>query len=226
MTAGDSGWRRPRRVCVVVDNPSWVLPYAEEVVATAADGGDQAVLVRDYSAIPEGDVAFFLGCLSIAGPDVLARNRFNLVVHASDLPKGRGFSPLTWQVLEGKSRIPVCLLAAAEAADAGEVFYRDEFRLAGTELLHEMHVLLGGMSRDLCLRFLAESQPPRGTLQEGEPSWYPRRRPADSRLDPARSIAEQFDLLRVVDNVKYPAWFELRGRRYRLAIEPLDGEGS
>ncbi len=42
--------------------------------------------------------AFFLGCSKIAGPDVLNRNKYNLVVHESALPKGKGFAPVAWQI--------------------------------------------------------------------------------------------------------------------------------
>jgi methionyl-tRNA formyltransferase len=41
----------------------------------------------------------------------------------------------------------------------------------------------------------------------------------DSRLDPMKSIAEQFNLLRVVDNSRYPAFFDLDGFRYIVKIE-------
>jgi methionyl-tRNA formyltransferase len=60
---------------------------------------------------------------------------------------------------------------------------------------------------------------PSGLPQAGEPTWYARRRAADSRLDPDRTLAQQFDLLRVVDNDRYPAFFDLRGHRYRLRID-------
>jgi methionyl-tRNA formyltransferase len=39
-------------------------------------------------------------------------------------------------------------------------------------------------------------------------------------LDQQRSLAEQFELLRVVDNVRYPAFFHWRGRRYELQVRP------
>ena len=55
--------------------------------------------------------------------------------------------------------------------------------------------------------------------QYGEASHYPRRRPADSRLDPELSLAEQFNLLRVVDNERYPAFFQWRGRSYILNLQ-------
>ncbi len=216
-------WRQPRRVSVLVDNPSWVLPYAETLVAELSHLGDRAQLCRDHDDIGGGDVAFFLGCIRIAPPELLGRHRRNLVVHESDLPKGRGMSPLTWQVLEGRDDIPVCLLEAIDGeVDSGNVVYRDSLHFEGHELIDEMREALGRMTIELCLRFMAEPTPPPGEPQRGEPTYYARRRPEDSALDPHRTIAEQFDLLRVVDNARYPAFFDFAGRRYRITIEALD----
>lgn len=220
-------WRRPRRIAVVVDNPSWVLPWAERLVAEAEAAGDEARLLRDNAEVQDGTaVAFYLGCVRITPPAVLARARRNLVVHASDLPRGRGFSPLTWQIIAGVNRIPVCLLDAAESVDAGPVIYRDWIAYRGDELIDELRGPMGEMHVTLCRRFLEASLPPTGEPQQGEPSIYPRRRPIDSRLDPTKPLAEQFDLLRTVDNDKYPAWFELRGQRYALKIEKLGESGG
>jgi methionyl-tRNA formyltransferase len=216
-----SWWQKPRRISVIVDNPSWVIPYAERLVSELREDGDDARFVREYDEVAEGSVAIYLSCIRIAPPQVTGRNRRNLVVHASDLPKGRGFSPLTWQILEGKNRIPICLLEAVDSVDAGAVVYRDWIEYEGHELSEELRDPIGRKSVELCRRFLAAPCPPEGVPQSGEPTIYPRRRPADSRLDPARSIADQFELLRVVDNERYPAWFEYRGHRYKLAIEKI-----
>ena len=56
--------------------------------------------------------------------------------------------------------------------------------------------------------------------QIGAESCYGRRRPEDSRMDPARPLQEQFPLLQVVDNEAYPAFFEWKGRRFRIRVEP------
>ena len=40
------GWERPRRVAVLVDNDSWILPYAERLVREVGQAGDAAQLVR------------------------------------------------------------------------------------------------------------------------------------------------------------------------------------
>lgn len=226
MTTISEWWRKPRHVSVVVDNPSWVLPFAEDLVAGIDAAGDRAVLCRDHDAITDGGVAFYLGCVKITPPAVLARNRKNIVVHASDLPKGKGFSPLTWQIIEGRNDIPVCLLEAVDDVDAGPVVYRDWVHYEGHELIGELREVLGRAQVGLCLRYLAEPEPPVGQPQSGEGTIYGRRRPEDSRLDPDRPIAEQFDLLRTVDNLKYPAFFDLRGHRFRIAIEKMDEDES
>ena len=57
--------------------------------------------------------------------------------------------------------------------------------------------------------------------QHGEASHYRRSRPADSSLDQEATLAEQFDLLRDVDNDRYPAFFEWRRRRYQLHVRPV-----
>ena len=72
-------------------------------------------------------------------------NQRNLVVHASDLPRGRGFSPLSWLVIDGVNEIPVCLIEAVDEVDAGPVVYREAINFEGHELLDEMRVVLGKM---------------------------------------------------------------------------------
>jgi methionyl-tRNA formyltransferase len=214
-------WRKPRRVSVVVDNASWILPTAQALVTALHEGGDDARLCRDYQAVSSGGVAVFLGCTGLAGAAVLARNHRNLVVHESELPAGRGFSPLTWQVLEGRNEIAICLLEAGADADGGDVIYRDRMLFRGDELVDELRETQGRMTIAMCLRYFTEPAPPAGKRQDGTPSHYRRRQPADSRLDVHRPLAEQFDLLRVVDNERYPAFIEHRGCRYRLAITKI-----
>ena len=54
----------------------------------------------------------------------------------------------------------------------------------------------------------------------GTPTYYRRRTPKDSAFDPSRTLAEQFDLLRVVDSDRYPAFFAFRDREYTIHLHP------
>jgi len=211
-------WQNSRIVSIVIDNEEWMLPYCQKLVNEITANGDKAALCQSYDKVREGGVAFFLSCHRLAPKSVLEKNRRNLTIHASDLPQGRGWSPLTWQILEGANRIPVCLFETVEQCDAGSVIYRDYIDFKGDELIDEMRTKLGELSINLCKRYLSEASPPVGEPQVGEPTYWPRRSPEDSELDPQKSIAEQFNLLRIVDNERYPAFFQLHGKRYYLKI--------
>ncbi len=168
-----------------------------------------------------GDVCLLLSCGRLLCAEQLALHRHNLVVHESALPQGQGWSPMTWQILEGASEIPITLFEATAELDAGPIYLQNTIDLQGTELVQEWRALQAKATLVLCLDWLdryaevlEQARP-----QHSEASHYRRRRPSDSKLDPQRSLAEQLNVLRVVDNQHYPAFVELRGRRYELQIQ-------
>jgi methionyl-tRNA formyltransferase len=216
-------WAKPRNISICVDTPGWFDDFAADLAEQISARGDNGILVRDSAEVRAGGIAFYLSCMKLTPPDILERNHQNIVVHASALPAGRGFSPIVWQLLEGRNRIPISMILAADEADSGDILMQDELILDGTELNDAIRKALGEKIVRMCLSYLDAPEPSFGTPQEGEPSWYSRRRPEDSRLDPERTIADLFDLLRVVDNDRYPAFFDYRGRRYVLRISGDEG---
>lgn len=219
MTEVDAWWSSKMRTSILVDNDSWILPFAEKLVKLIRKQGHFCELKRTQNDLAEGDVCFFLGCTQIVREANLKKYRQNLVVHASDLPKGRGFSPLTWAILNGEHCLTVKLLEAAKDVDAGDIYETGLIQFEGHELLPELRRKLGDETVALCLSYLSSEKPPIGVKQQGSPTWLKRRTPEDSRLDPEKTILSQINLLRVVDNEAYPAFFELHGRRYILKIE-------
>lgn len=206
------------RLTILVNNPEgWVHALAERFVA-GLSRSYRASYVQQTSDVPEGDAAFFLGCSKIVSAEILRRNRLNLVVHGSDLPRGRGFSPIPWQVLEGQNRIPIVLFEADEELDSGPIYFRDVVELDGTELLDEIRMKTWAKTEALITRFLESYRTVSPVPQEGQATFYPRRSRKDDELEPQETLASQFDHLRIVDNERYPAWFTYRGQRYTLKI--------
>jgi methionyl-tRNA formyltransferase len=88
--------------------------------------------------------------------------------------------------------------------------------------VQEWRALQATYTRKLCRKFVADYPVILGRArpQTGKESFYPRRTPKDSRLDINRPLKEQFNLLRVVDNARYPAYFEiLTGEVYTLHVQ-------
>lgn len=202
------------------DRNSWLNAYLPELILNWLDEGHRVLWAHEIEDLLHADFCFYLSCGQIMPPSILKQYLHNLVIHKSDLPRGKGWSPLTWQILEDKNRIPVTLLEAAERVDSGRVYAQEWLEFEGHELIDEMRERQAKATIKLCKLFvdgypkiLAEARE-----QIGEESFYPRRQPADSRLNPTQSIKAQFDLFRVVDNQHYPAFFDLNGQRYFLRI--------
>jgi methionyl-tRNA formyltransferase len=205
---------------ILVDNPdSWIVPYAKVLVKELNDNSkvEKALLLFKHSEIVKGDVLCLLSCERIFKK--LDLNKFNLVVHESDLPKGKGWSPVTWQILEGKNKIPVTLFEANEKVDAGEIYEQDFIVLNGNELLPEIKHQQGVITNKLIHQFVENYPNVKGNPQEGEGTYYEKRNAESSELDIQKTIEEQFNLLRVCDNDRYPAYFVLNGIKYTLKVE-------
>jgi methionyl-tRNA formyltransferase len=188
--------------------------------ARARAAHHQVELVDSSAKLTGGDILFLISCAEFIGPGVRARYRHTLVVHASALPQGRGWSPHVWQILEGKHTIPVSLLEAEDKIDSGRIWSERTFELEGHELFDEINAKLFAATLDLMDFALANASTvvPRDQ-GSATPTYYRKRTPDDSRLDPNKSIAEQFDLLRVADPDRFPCFIDHRGRRYRVILQ-------
>lgn len=184
-----------------------------------------AVLVYDKSELCGGDVLFLVSCGQMIGDTEKNKYKATLVLHASDLPLGRGWSPHIWSVLEGANQITVSLLEASVPVDTGAIWLKTTFDLDGHELLPEINAKLFDAELLLMNQAIENFETIVPTKQVGEPGPYMvRRSPKDSRIDPDKTIAEQFNLLRIVDSERYPAFFDYQGVRYQIKIEKVDDE--
>ena len=194
------------------------MPYAQTWAKELKKSGHKVVLVHAHSKIQKGDVLFLLSCEKKLSRQCAALHRHNLVVHESDLPKGKGWSPLTWQILEGKDKIPVTLFKAVDDIDSGDIYKKEIMSFRGDELIDELRVVQARHTRKLMFDFIKNFKNVKFLKQTGKSTYYPRRKPEDSRLDIHKSIKDQFNLFRVADNTRYPVFFHYRWHEYILKI--------
>jgi len=204
-------------LCSSVDHPvhsvllAWQARHCSQHDVEIVAGKDELTM---------GDILFLISCHDFIGKELRDRYKVVLVIHASDLPEGRGWSPLIWQVLEGRSNVIVTLLEAGDQIDSGDIWEQVSISLEDHELYDEINAKLFQAESDLMDYALNNfvTVIPRKQAPKGE-SVYLRRNPENSRIDPDRSIAEQFELLRVSDPERYPAFFEYRGVEYMIKLE-------
>ena len=215
----------PSCITILSDRGSWFNDHIPVLIKSLWQRGHAIRWVHKSSELAQGDVCLLLSCGSLLSEEQLAMHSHNLVVHASALPKGQGWSPMTWQILEGENTIPLTLFEAAVELDAGPIYLQTLLSLEGHELIEEWQKLQAKTTIELCLNWfdyykqiIASAQ-----SQSGKTSNYRRRRPEDSKLDLEAPLINQFNLLRVVDNEKYPAYFQLYNRTFFLHIKESIG---
>lgn len=214
------------QIDLLSDNPdAWLDPYIEVIQDRLEQQAHDVEQIDDYRDLRNGELAFFLSCTTVVPPEHLQKHEHNLVVHESDVPAGRGWSPVHWQVLNGNNEIPIVLMEAAEQVDTGAVYIHDQIQLEGNELLPGIRKKVGNKTVELVLQFVEDYPDVEGKPQQGEASTYPRRTPEDSELDPDQTIREHFNKLRIVDNENYPAFFYKNGEKYILKIYREEQDG-
>ncbi|MBA2919754.1 UDP-glucuronic acid dehydrogenase [Sphingomonas sp. MAH-20] len=178
-------------------------------------------IYRDYRDLTDGDFLFLISCHQVIRKEVRDRFRFCLVIHASDLPQGRGWSPIVWTIVSGRNDVTVTLLNAEDDVDSGDIWAQRHLMFDGTELHDEINRALFDAETELMTWALTHCFTSTPRPQSGDPTYLPKRSPADSEIDPARPLTEVFDLLRAADPDRYPAFFEHRGQRYRIRLEKM-----
>jgi methionyl-tRNA formyltransferase len=164
------------------------------------------------------DIVFLLGCTKILPNEFLQRNKLTLVMHESDLPKGKGFAPIQWQLLEGHSEIKVSLIEATDNVDSGDIFLQSIITFDGTELYEEIREKQAIATINIISEFLKLYPNITRTKQVGNESFYPKRTSADGELDISKTLQENFNLLRVGNNDAWPSFFYFKGVKYVFKI--------
>ena len=157
---------------LVDDEKSWFLPYAKILLSRLQEKGMEAELISSWKKSAGGKISFLLSCTKIVGEDFLEKYNHNIVVHASDLPKGKGFTPLKWQILEGKNQIILTMFEAVKAVDAGPYYMKEELSFSGTELLDELQRKMAEKIICMCEKYAIQPEKYGGTEQIGEESFY------------------------------------------------------
>ena len=168
----------------------------------------------------KGALLFLVSCSEIVKKSHRDYFVHTLVLHASDLPKDRGWSPHIWAVVNGKSKLTLSLLQAEDKVDTGAIWKKVDIVLDGSELYDEINTKLFDAELQLITWACENVDSVVPVLQDESATNYLRKRtPEDSEVDISQSLESQFNLLRVCDPKRFPAYFYKNGCKYKIKIE-------
>lgn len=125
--------------------------------------------------------------------------------HMTDVPYGRGGSPLQNLIVQGTEKTQLTALRMAEEPDAGPVYRKVPLALDG----RAVDIYINAAEETFKLIEWIINNEPVPEPQTGEATVFPRRTPEQSRLplESAQSLQELYDYIRMLDAPTYPHAF-------------------
>src|SRR5690606_5236056 len=121
----------------------------------------------------------------------------------TDVPYGRGGSPLQNLIVRGHKETKLSALRCVAEMDAGPVYMKAPLSLVGTA--EDILRRAAAETEKMSWRFIAEQ--PQPIPQTGEVVAFKRRRPADGSLAPLSELEKAYDYIRMLDGEGYPPAF-------------------
>jgi methionyl-tRNA formyltransferase len=202
VVAGCKTWNRTVFDEVISNYPgTWkFIGQSEEMTADATRSFDPRYI-------------FFLHWSWRVPPEV-TENYECVCFHMTDLPYGRGGSPLQNLILEGHRHTYLTAFKMVTEMDAGPVYLREHFCLEGSaeEILIRACRLSAQMIEHI-IRLQPVPQP-----QVGKAETFKRRKAHESRIPELPSLQRLHDFIRMLDADGYPrAFLEYKGFCYEFS---------
>lgn len=215
MSATPVNRQEPHRIVIAT-------PHARNdalVAAFEADPAYAVLRVRDRADLTRaamdafGAQWIFFPHWSWLIPADIHRNFPSVIFHMTDVPYGRGGSPLQNLIARGHKNTRLTALRCEEGLDTGPVYLKRDLSLDGTaeEILQRASAAMEPMIRSIVTDNIAP------VPQVGEVTAFQRRKPVQSAIDTVETSAALYDLIRMLDADGYPHAFAETGK-FRMAF--------
>ena len=213
-----------KNISIIISSSDHPINLIIEEWVSSKNNNFDIEIVRSPNDLVGGDLLFLISCGDIIPPEILGKYKKSLVIHASDLPKGRGFSPHIWDILDDNDSLFISLIEASEKVDRGDIWKKVERRIPKTFLYQQIMEVINVAHVELMDFAMANYEiiSPEPQSKQVMSTYRSKRTPEDSRLDIHKSINEQFNLLRVCDKNRFPAFFVIHGKKYKVIIDDYE----
>lgn len=156
-------------------------------------------------------------------PESIYVNYNCIVFHMTDLPFGRGGSPLQNLLVRGIYETKISAVKAGSGIDAGPVYFKEPVNIGEGSADAVLRRISDIVFRKMIPRFLGRELTP--VEQVGDIVHFRRRKPEQSEIPDGLSQRQLYDYIRMLDGEGYPAAFRRygRGKAFYTDAEFKDG---
>lgn len=156
-------------------------------------------------------------------PKKIYENYKCVVFHMTDLPFGRGGSPLQNLIVRGIENTKISAISVTKEIDAGDIFFKRDLNLNGNAdeiFVRASKIIFNDMIPEIIINDIKPSK------QEGEVVYFERRRPEQSEIfSSVENLNCIFDKIRMLDGEGYPKAYIKYGK-YKLEFSRAKYNGQ
>jgi len=147
-------------------------------------------------------------------PEEVYKNFECIIFHMTDVPFGRGGSPLQNLVARGIYETKISALKCEAEIDAGPVYLKKDFSLYGTA--EEIYMRTAQVIEEMIIWIIKNEPTPE--IQQGEIVCFKRRKEEESNITEIDNLISLYDHIRMLDAEGYPRAF-LETEYFRLEFQ-------
>ena len=136
-------------------------------------------------------------------PSEIYNNFECIVFHMTDLPYGRGGSPLQNLIVKGHETTKITAIKVSKGIDTGDYYIKRDLSLSGTA--QEIFIRSNSIIEEMINEIITKDLIPKA--QVGEEVKFKRRRPEESDISDLTSLKMIYDYIRMLDADDYPNAF-------------------
>ena len=164
------------------------------------------------------DLLFIIGFTKKINLQKLKKYKNKFIIHESNLPKGRGFSPIKNQILKKIYKIKCCLIECIDKIDGGDIYEKDYLIVNKNDLYDDIRLKQFKVTIKLINKLLKKYPNIKSEKQIGKSTYYKKLNEKSDQIDISKNISSLFDLLRSTDYIKHQNYFFINNQKYFIRI--------
>lgn len=201
---------------IILSEKQWNVNLANDLTKLT---GDSWVLISEKENFTETELRklnpkkIFIPHWSYIIPSEIYKNFTCVVFHMTDLPYGRGGSPLQNLIVRGYKETKISAIKVEEGLDTGDIYLKKKLSLNGKakEIFERANCVILEMITEIV------KTDPKPSKQIGEACFFKRRTSEMSSIQDLEQLEQIYDYIRMLDAEGYPkAFLETKNCRFEF----------
>ncbi|MEH0373766.1 formyltransferase family protein [Vibrio mimicus] len=180
--------------------------------------------VEQHILAEKPDILITFGWRRIVSSNIINSAKYAINVHPAILPEYKGYHPVPHVLINNESHHGVTAHIITDALDAGDIIHIEKFEISKFSTLNEIQTQVNDIMPQFLVKLFDKIFKGDFTLLPNDNSKTKviagKRTPEDSEISLDMPIGQAYDYIRACDEVRFPAFIMIDGKKVILKIDP------